>query len=164
MPSDPQAWLDTAQLAVSVAGLLVTAWIALIVQRGSSRLSRLEFTRAVRDSWIHIDDLTLRDERLLRLANGFMPHREGASESFGEKRIFLLAYLSPLITEYEAARQGMYGTASREAIEAIKAQVALIVADDDGYWVTQNHGLDPEFMALCRELREATARAAATSA
>lgn len=158
MPNDVATWINVIQALASVAGLIVTIWIARFVQRSSSKFSQLEFSRALRESWIHIDVLTLQNASVLRLANQYLPRREGADASFGQKRVFLLSYLSPINTAYQAARQGMYGPGTAEAVEAIKVQLVPVVSDDDGFWVTQNHGHDPDFMALCREVRESLSR------
>lgn len=163
MPSDVSTWLTVAQLVASVAGVLITVWIAFLVQRSATKLTQLEFTRAVRESWIHVDELTLGDANLLRLANTFLPQRQGADEAFGQKRIFLLSYLIPLSTTYLAATQGLFGDKGREVIETVKLHIGLVVADDDGFWVTQNHGHDPDFMAMCREVRAHEVATAAAS-
>jgi hypothetical protein len=92
----------------------------------------------------------LRDPGLIHLANQFLPPHETSDSGFGQKRLFLLVYLSPLNTAYQAARQGLYG----KGASASRAQLAFVVRDDDAFWVTQNQGYDPDFMALCREVRE----------
>jgi hypothetical protein len=153
MPSDPTTLLNTLQLAASIAGVVVTIWLAVIVQRSAAKLTRLEFTRALRESWIHVNDVTLRDPSLINLANQYLPRRETTDPAFGQKRLFLLVYLNPINTAYQAALQGIYGAGTKEAIDAVKDQLGRVVADDDAYWVTQSHNYDPEFAALCREIR-----------
>ncbi|MEO6349223.1 MAG: hypothetical protein ABIP53_01085 [Candidatus Limnocylindrales bacterium] len=141
-------------MVVSIAGVVVTLWLALVVQRSAAKLTRLEFTRALRETWMHADDVTLRDPSLISLANQFHPHHETADPAFEQKRLYLFVYLNPINTAYQAALQGVYGTNVQEAIDAIKDQLKPVVADDDAFWVTQNHGYDPEFAALCRAVRQ----------
>ena len=154
MPADTDTWIGLVQLVVSIAGLLITVWLALIVQRSAARLTQVEFARALSDSWIHVDDVTLRDPDLVRLASQFHPPHQTADPSFQQKRLYLLVYLNPLQTWYQAARHGVFGKNGTKTIETIKSQLAYVVKDDDAYWVTQNQGYDPDFVALCREVRE----------
>jgi hypothetical protein len=162
MPNDPATLISALQLAVSIAGVVVTVWLALIVQRSAAKLTGLEFTRALRESWIHVDDVTLRDPSLIRLANHFHPRRETADPDFGRKRLYLFVYLNPINTTYQAALHGVYGARTKEMIDVIKDQLRIVVADDDAFWVTQNHGYDPDFTALCREVRQSYVAAAVT--
>ena len=155
MPIDAATWIALVQLAVSVVGISITVWLALIVQRSTTRLARLEFNRAVRDSWMHVDEMTLRDPGLLKFMNDHMAPHESADPAFGQKRLFLLVYLNPLYTTYQAARQGLSSASAAETVASIKSQLAYVVRDDDAYWVTQNQGYDPDFATLCREVREA---------
>ena len=161
MPADTATWISLLQLVAAIAGLFITVWLALIVQRSAARLTQLEFARAVRDTWLHVDDVTLRDPDLIRLVDQFQPPRETADPAFQKKRLFLLVFLNPLQTAYQAARQGFFGPNSAKSIESIKAQLAYVVKDDDAYWVTQNQGYDPDFMDLCRDVRNAIQRSAA---
>ena len=154
MPADTDTWISLLQLIVATAGIVVTIWLALIVQRSAARLTQLEFSRALSDSWIHVDDVTLSDPELVRLAEKFHAPHETADPAFQKKRLYLLVFLNPLQTAYQAARQGVFGRNSAKSIETIKAQLAYVVKDDDAYWVTQNQGYDPDFAALCREARE----------
>lgn len=154
VPSDTATWISLVQLVISIVGVIITVWLALIVQRGAARITQLEFARALQDSWIHVDDVTLRDPDLIRLAQQYWPPHKTSDPGFGQKRLYLFIYLSPLLTTYQAARQGLFGKASAESIETIKQQLAYVVRDDDAYWVTQNQGYDPDFRALCREVRE----------
>lgn len=154
MPSDTDTWISLLQLVVSIAGVVITVWLALIVQRSAARITQLEFARALSDSWIHVDDVTLSDPELVRLAEQFHAPRETADPAFQKKRLYLLVFLNPLQTSYQAARQGIFGKDSEKSIETIKEQLAYVVKDDDAYWVTQNQGYDPGFVALCREVRE----------
>ena len=154
MPNEPATWISSLQLAVSIVGVVVTVWLALIVQRSAAKLTHLEFTRALRESWIHVDDVTLRDPDLIRLSQQYLPRRETADPAFGQKRLFLLVFLNPINTSYQAALQGVYGAHAEDAITAIKDQLRLVVSDDDAFWVTQNQGYDPDFAALCREVRQ----------
>ena len=160
MPADSDTWISLIQLVVSISGLFVTVWLALIVQRSAARLTQLEFARALSDSWIHVDDVTLKDPDLVRLAELFHPPRETADPAFQKKRLYLLVFLNPLQTTYQAARLGLFGQNNAKSIEALKSQLAYVVKDDDAYWVTQNQGYDPDFVALCREVREGIKRSA----
>ena len=153
MPIDATTWIALVQLAVSVVGISITVWLALIVQRSTTRLARLEFNRAVRDSWMHVDEMTLHDPALLKYMNEHMPPHESTDPAFGQKRLFLLVYLNPLYTSYQAARQGLSSASAAETIASIKGQLAYVVRDDDAYWVTQNQGYDSDFAAVCREVR-----------
>ena len=161
MPADTDTWISLVQVVVSIAGLVITIWLALIVQRGAARLTELEFARAVRDTWLHVDDVTLRDPDLVRLANQFLPPHETTDPAFPQKRLWLLLQLNPLQTTYQAARQGLFGRDGASSIEAIKSQLAFVVKDDDAYWVTQNQGYDPAFMELCRAVRDEVKRGTA---
>lgn len=153
MPTDTGTWISLLQLVVSIAGVVITIWLAFIVQRSAARLTELEFARAVRDSWLHIDDVTLRDSDFVHLANQYMIPRETTDAGFPKKRLMLLMLLSPLQTTYLAAHKGLYGRDGIKSIDSIKGQLAHFVKDDDAYWVTQNGGFDPAFVALCREVR-----------
>ena len=161
MPADFDTWISLLQLIVSIAGVVITIWLAVIVQRSAARLTELEFARAVRDTWLHVDDVTLRDPELVRIASQFLPPHETTDPAFQRKRLWLLLQLNPLQTTYQAARQGLFGRDGTDSIAAIRSQLAFIVNDDDAYWVTQNQGYDPAFVALCREVRDEVKRNAA---
>jgi hypothetical protein len=161
VPADTGTWISLLQLFVSIAGVVITVWLALIVQRGAARLTELEFARAVRDTWLHVDDVTLRDPELVRLASQFLPPHETADPGFPRKRLWLLLQLNPMQTTYQAARQGVFGRDGKSAIEGIRSQLAFVVKDDDAYWVTQNQGYDAAFVALCREVRDEVKRSVA---
>jgi hypothetical protein len=154
VPADTGTWISILQLVVSIASVLITIWLAVIVQRGAARLTELEFARAVRDTWIRVDEVTLRDPDLIRLASQFLPPHQSTDPEFQQKRLWLLLQLNPLQTTYQAARQGLYGRDGTDAIESIRSQLKFVVKDDDAYWVTQNQGYDPAFTALCREVRD----------
>lgn len=164
MPADTGTWISLLQLMVSIAGVVITIWLAVIVQRSAARLTELEFARAVRDTWLHVDDVTLRDPELIRLASQFLAPHETADPAFPRKRLWLLLQLNPMQTTYQAARQGVFGRDGKSAIEGIRSQLAFVVKDDDAYWVTQNQGYDPAFVALCREVREEVKSSAAAQA
>jgi hypothetical protein len=154
VPADTGTWISILQLVVSIASVLITIWLAVIVQRGAARLTELEFARAVRDTWIRVDEVTLRDPDLIRLASQFLPPHQSADPGFQQKRLWLLLQLNPLQTTYQAARQGLFGRDGADAIDSIRSQLKFVVKDDDAYWVTQNQGYDPAFTALCREVRD----------
>jgi hypothetical protein len=153
MPADTDSWISLLQLVVSIAGVVITIWLAFIVQRGAARLTELEFARAVRDSWLHIDDVTLRDADFVHLANQYMVPYNTTDAAFPKKRLMLLMLLSPLQTTYQAAHKGLFGRDGASSIDSIKAQLAYFVKDDEAYWVSQNGGFVPAFMAICREVR-----------
>ena len=161
MPADTDSWISLLQLIVSIAGVVITIWLAVIVQRSAARLTELEFARAVRDTWLHVDDVTLRDPDLVRLASQFLPPHETTDPAFPQKRLWLLLQLNPLQTTFQAARHGLFGRAGTDSIASIKSQLKFVVKDDDAYWVTQNQGYDSAFMALCREVRDEVKRSAA---
>src|SRR5688500_10571380 len=140
MPADTDTWISLVQLVVSIAGVVITVWLALIVQRSAARLTQLEFSRALFDTWLHVDDITLRDPDLIRLVDQFQPPRHTKDPAFQKKRLFRLVFLNPLQTGYQAARQGFFGPNRARSIETIKSQLAYVVKDDDAYWVTQNQG------------------------
>jgi hypothetical protein len=85
VPADTGTWISLLQLVVSIAGVVITVWLALIVQRSAARLTELEFVRAVRDSWLHIDDVTLRDSDFVQLANQYMVPRETRTPDFRKR-------------------------------------------------------------------------------
>src|SRR5262245_386565 len=114
MPADIDTWISVLQLIVSIAAVVITIWLALIVQRSAARLTELEFARAVRDSWITINDVTLRDSDLVHLASQYMIPRETTDPGFEKKRLLLLLLLSPLQTTYQAARKGLFGREGAE--------------------------------------------------
>jgi hypothetical protein len=161
VPADTDTWISVLQVAVSIAGLVITIWLAFIVQRGAARLTELEFARAIRDTWIHVDETTLKDPELLGLASQFLPPHQSTDPGFQRKRLWLLLQLNPLQTTLQAARQGLFGREGKETIASIRSQLAHVVKDDDAYWVTQNQGYDPVFMAICREVRAEVERSAA---
>jgi len=155
VPSETDTWISFLQLGVSIVGVAITVWLALIVNRSAERITHLQVTSAVRDSWIHVDDVALRDPALVELFKHFHPPHETTDPGFEQKRLFLFVYLNPLNTTYQAARQGLYGKAgSQAALEDLRKLLAYVVRDDDAYWVTQNHLFDIDFKALCREVRE----------
>ena len=153
MPVDAGTWIGLVQLGLSVVGIAITVWLALIVQRSTTRIAQLEFNRALRDSWMHVDEMTVQDPALLQFMNQFQLPHQSADPDFEKKRHFLFIYLNPLYTTYQAARQGLSSGAPDQTIATIKSQLAYVVADDDAYWVTQNQGYDADFAALCREVR-----------
>ena len=159
MPNDLGTLISLAELGISVAGVLITIWLALIVNRSAARITQLEFARSIQDSWIHVDDVTLRDPALIKLSERFHPPHETSDPNFPLKRHFLFIYLSPLNTTYQAARQGLFGKAGAQSIADIKEQLKFVVRDDDAYWLTQHQSFDPDFKALCHEARLAVTAA-----
>jgi hypothetical protein len=153
VPIDAATWIALVQLFISLIGIGITVWLALIVQRSTTRIAQLEFNRALRDSWMHVDEMTVQDPALLQFMNRFQPPHGSADPDFEKKRHFLFIYLNPLYTSYQAARQGLSSGARDQTIATIKSQLTYVVADDDAYWVTQNQGYDPDFAAFCREVR-----------
>src|SRR6188474_24617 len=119
MSADTDSWISLLQLIVSIAGVVITVWLAVIVQRSAARLTQLEFARAVRDTWIHVDEVTLGDPNLVKLASQFLVPHETADPGFQQKRLWLLLQLNPLQTTYQAARQGVFGRDGASSIEAI---------------------------------------------
>jgi hypothetical protein len=155
VPNNPDTWISVLQVGVSIVGVAITVWLALIVNRSAAKITEVEISRALRDSWIHVDDVTLRDPALIKLAQHFQPPHESTDPQFEQKRLFLFVYLNPLNTTYQAARQGLFGKAgSQAAIADIKNLLAYVVRDDDAFWVIQNHWFDAGFKGLCNEMRE----------
>ena len=163
MPVDAATWIALVQLAVSVVGISITVWLALIVKRSTTKIAQLEFNRALRDSWMHVDQMTLQDPNLVGLMDQYLPPHKTADPGFGRKRLFLLVFLNPMYTTYQAAQQGLSSGSAAETIATIKSQLAYVVRDEDAYWVTQNQGYDPDFAALCREVRESLTSAQPSS-
>lgn len=95
MPTDTDTWISLLQLIVSIAGVVITIWLAVIVQRSAARLTELEFARAVRDTWLRVDDVTLRDPELIRLASQFLPPHETTDPAFQRKRLWVAAAVEP---------------------------------------------------------------------
>jgi len=151
---DAATLINLGQLIISIVGITITAWLALIVQRSATRISQLEFNRALRDSWNHVDEMVLQKPELLELMDQYLEPHETADPNFAQKRSFLFVYLNPIYTTYQAARQGMSSGGSAETIATVKAQLARVVRDEDAYWLTQNQGYDSDFMAICREVHD----------
>lgn len=154
MPSEADTWISVLQLGVSIVGVAITVWLALIVNRSASRIAQLEFARAVSDSWIHVDDVTLRDPALIKLSQHFQPPHDSTDPEFEQKRLFVFFYLNPLNVTYQAARQGLFGKAGSQTVADVRNLLSYVIRDDDAYWITQHHVFDPDFKALCREVRE----------
>ncbi len=122
MPVDAATWIALVQLAVSVVGISITVWLALIVKRSTTRIAQLEFNRALRDSWMHVDQMTLQDPNLVGLMDQYLPPHKTADPGFGRKRLFLLVFLNPMYTTYQAAQQGLSSGSAAEV-------TALLVID-----------------------------------
>src|SRR5262245_9462636 len=94
-------------LALQLAATVAIAWI---VDRGAGRLARVNVLRSLRETWINIDFLALRDDRTLAIADSLLPSPDTPkSEGFARKRLFLLAYINPIATWFDAAEEGIYG-------------------------------------------------------
>ncbi|MBM4407473.1 MAG: hypothetical protein FJ038_02455 [Chloroflexi bacterium] len=151
---DAATWISLGQLTISIVGIAITAWLAVIVQRSATRIAQLEFNRALRDSWMHVDEMVLQKPEFLELVDRYLEPRETADPTFAQKRHFLFVFLSPLYTTYQAARQGLASGGSAETIATVKAQLARVLLDEDAFWLTQNQGYDSDFMTLCRDVHD----------
>ncbi len=149
-----------AQAALALAGVISTLILGLVVYKSTSRIARLEHARSMRETWVTIDGLALADPTTLTLADALLPQPPHPDASFARKRWFVLAYLNPIATAHQGAIDGIYGPEKDDVVAGIRAQLATLLRDDDVFWVTQNHGHEASFQALCRTIRDGYSKAA----
>ncbi|HJQ21235.1 MAG TPA: hypothetical protein VJ867_12875 [Gemmatimonadaceae bacterium] len=148
--------LQVVSVAISMLQLILTGVLAWIVHRSTSRITRLEFAKSIRDAWVTLDALALGDPETLKIADSLL-HKPGDrpdADAFARKRWFILAYLNPIVTAYQGARDGLYGDRRKDVIRGVQTQLESLLRDDDAFWITQHHGHEASFQALCRVVRE----------
>jgi hypothetical protein len=141
----------------TVAQVILTGVLAWVLNRSTNTIARLDFSRSVRESWIGIDELALANEATLEAADSLLVPRP-AHERTGlsaHKRWFILAYLNPINTTYQGAIDGIFGSRKEEMLDSVRSQLQQLLVDHDAYWVSQNHGHDESFKALCTQIWEA---------
>jgi hypothetical protein len=149
---DPQV----VAISTTLAQMFLTGVLAWTVYRSTSRIARLDFGRSLRETWIAIDNLALADTETLLAADSLLTPREGRdATTFARKRWFILAYLNPVATAYQGVREGIYaGRQKEEMLAGVRSQLQVLMADEDAYWVSQNHGHEDSFQQFCTAIRE----------
>jgi hypothetical protein len=157
---------DVVMASAAIGQVVLTGVLALVVSRSTNMIARLEFSRSVRDAWVSVDELALANEATLKEADGLLlPNPAGAATvEFARKRWFILAYLNPINTTYQGVQDGIYGAREDEILAGIRAQLRVLLADEDAYWVSQHHGHDKSFRDFCAEVRRAVAAPAVPDA
>lgn len=158
---DPQV----VTVATTLAQMFLTGVLAWTVYRSTSRIARLDFSRSLRETWIGIDNLALADTATLLAADSLLTQRAGRDiATFARKRWFILAYLNPIATAYQGVKEGIYtGRQKEEMLAGVRSQLEVLMADEDAYWVTQNHGHEDSFQRFCTEIRHALVAAPANA-
>jgi hypothetical protein len=150
---DPQV----VTVSTTLAQMFLTGVLAWTVYRSTSRIARLDFSRSLRETWIGIDNLALSDTEILLAADSLLTQRKGRDRTtFARKRWFILAYLNPIATAFQGVKEGIYaGRQKDEMLAGVRSQLVVLLADEDAYWVTQNHGHEDSFQRFCTEIRQA---------
>jgi hypothetical protein len=139
----------------AVVQIAVTGLLALVVHMSTSKIARLEFGRSLREAWVTVDELALSDASTLKVAETLLePNPHSTTEDFARKRWFLLAYLNPINTRWQAAQAGIFGRHKGGELQNVRNQLRALLDDEEAYWVTQHHGHEVEFRQLCTEIRD----------
>lgn len=147
----------TPELFVQILQLLATVAIAVVVHQSAGSVARIEILRSLRETWINIDSFALSDARTLNIADSLLPPRppdppDRSGDSSARKRLFLLAYLNPIATWFDAVEEGIYGAKKEQNMAVVRGLLGVVLRDEDAYWVTQNHWYGDSFEKLCREI------------
>jgi hypothetical protein len=164
MAPEVAAALAIATVVVAVLQLGATAVIAIVLQRSTSKLARVELSRTLREAWVTIDSLALGDHEALQIADSLLPkHPTHEPDDFARKRLFILTYLNPIATWHHGVIEGIYGSQTKANLEVVRGLLTEVLDDDDAYWVSQNHWHDESFRTLCTEIRTSIEAKAGTS-
>jgi hypothetical protein len=156
-PDEVTALAALAQVVLALAALVGSVAVSVFVWYGTRRIARLDYERSVREAWIAIDTAALASDETLAIADALENPNSESTPEVRRKRWFAYTYLNAVVSTYFGARHGL--SRSPEArVEACRQMLRPLVLDDVVFEITQGHGYEPEFSALCREVREAQLR------
>ena len=103
------SYLVYIQIAVSFLTLVVTSLLTYLIHKWSKKSSSIEFTRSIRDAWVNIDSLVLKDSELLLIADSLLdpsPEKE-TDENKIKKRWLTLMILNTLASTFDGRERGL---------------------------------------------------------
>ena len=135
----------------SVATLLVTVVITIILQRWSNRVARAEHERSIREWWNSLNVTALASDDTLVAADRLMnPAAVGEPIEEKRRRWFAFLVLNALSSSYLGARDGL-SRSEADTVGIVKHHLNILLASEDIYRQSQA-GYEPDFAALCREV------------
>lgn len=144
------SWDAFAQILIALSSLSLSA----AVFHYTRKTVAIESLRAVRDSWMQVDQAVLADPESLRIADAlFNPDAaaDGDAEARRKRWIIYLA-LNPVVSDYMAARAGLVPDAP-QVIQNCRVLLGQLLRDDDTFRATQSGAYFAPFAQLCAEIR-----------
>ncbi len=137
----------------SVATLVVSVAISIILHRATTRFAKAEHERSIREWWNTLNETALSSDEMLEAADKLMnPDSAKYSTEQKRRRWFAFLVLNALASSYLGARQGL-SRSTEDTVDIVKHHRRILLASDDIYAQSQQ-GYEPDFAALCREVRE----------
>ena len=142
----------------SVATLVVSIIISIILHRATTRFARAEHERSIREWWNTLNETALSSDEMLVVADALM-NPSAATHSVEEKRRrwFAFLVLNALASSFLGVTDGL-SRSRDETTSIVTHHLRILLAADDIYAQSQQ-GYEAKFAALCREVREELERA-----
>jgi small basic protein len=137
----------------SIATLIVSIVISIILHRATTRFARAEHERSIREWWNTLNETALSSDKMLLVADELM-NPLATTQSLEEKRRrwFAFLVLNALSSSFLGAKDGL-SRSRDDTISIVKHHLRILLASDDIY-VQSQQGYEAKFAALCREIRE----------
>lgn len=142
-----------AQVILAVAALIGSIAVSLFVYYGTKQTSRLEYDRAIREWWNALDQIALSSDDMLTIADQLMdPASYSQSTEQRRRKWFAFIVLNALASTYIGAKLGLVRS-TEDSVGIIKHHLRRLLVSDDIFSLSQA-GYEPDFMALCRQVRD----------
>jgi len=155
MSSDQIAALAAvAQAILALVTLIGSIAVSLFIWYGTRRIAQLDYERSLREAWMAVDAVALSSDEMLVMADTLMDPKNAASHiEARRRRWFAYTLMNAIVSTYFGAKHG-FTQSRKDSLEACRQLLRPLMNHDEIFEITQGHGYEPEFSALCREVRE----------
>lgn len=144
---------DWISAIASVATLVITIIISIILQRAANRINQAGHDRSIREWWNTLNETALSSDEMLLVADELM-NPSAAEQSIKQKRRrwFAFLVLNALSSMFTGAQDGLTRSTA-DTVGIVKDHLRILLDSDDIYQQSQQ-AYEAEFMALCREVHD----------
>lgn len=143
--------LRVIEVAAQIGTVVATASIGFGAFLLSKTLSRVEFSRDLKSSWLQVDNLALSNPEALDALDALL-HPEAVDAPLEEKRKRWACYMlnNPLSTAVVGKKSGFMSDAMEAGTEEA---LSVLVADPMFYRLVQSYAYEPEYKKKCGDLK-----------
>lgn len=151
--AEPSA-TEIAGVILDVSILVATVVVALAVFRGTKALAKMQLQHDQRIAWMELDFHALENDAVLEVIDKLL-HPDDLDATLARRRKRWACYLlrNPLESMYLGAKAGL-ADCEATSLASVRASLGALVRDDVFMEMIDTYTADPDFVALCHDLRK----------